>query len=112
MAWCHFVQALDILGSTEWRVNRPILDVVESIWSKGGGIAGLVDRVDVSRNGYILFVIKCFDSFSLNAGSYTSYLFLSCVIYSLFFFGLGHRFLYQKDLTRRILLRLENGDGG
>ncbi|XP_010904633.1 DNA-directed RNA polymerase 3B, chloroplastic isoform X1 [Elaeis guineensis] len=40
-------KALDILGSTKWRVNRPILDVVEGIWSKGGGIAGLVDRVDI-----------------------------------------------------------------
>lgn len=40
-------EALDILGSTKWRVNRRILDVVESLWSRGGGIAGLVDRKDI-----------------------------------------------------------------
>ncbi|XP_038987041.1 DNA-directed RNA polymerase 3, chloroplastic isoform X2 [Phoenix dactylifera] len=40
-------KALDILGSTKWRVNRPVLDVIESIWSRGGGIAGLVDREDI-----------------------------------------------------------------
>ncbi|XP_039132067.1 DNA-directed RNA polymerase 3B, chloroplastic [Dioscorea cayenensis subsp. rotundata] len=40
-------QALDTLGSTKWRVNKRILDVVESLWSTGGGIAGLIDREDV-----------------------------------------------------------------
>nr|CAD1831955.1 unnamed protein product [Ananas comosus var. bracteatus] len=33
--------------STKWRVNRRILDVVESIWSGGGGIAGLINRQDI-----------------------------------------------------------------
>jgi hypothetical protein len=42
-------QALDILGSTKWRVNRRVHDVVETIWSRGGGIAGLVDKGNVSQ---------------------------------------------------------------
>ncbi|KAJ1260156.1 hypothetical protein BS78_10G211000 [Paspalum vaginatum] len=40
-------EALDILGSTKWRVNRRVHDVVETIWSRGGGIAGLVDKADI-----------------------------------------------------------------
>ncbi|GAV88805.1 RNA_pol domain-containing protein [Cephalotus follicularis] len=40
-------EALDTLGNTKWRVNRRVLDVVESIWDSGGNIAGLVDRSDI-----------------------------------------------------------------
>lgn len=40
-------QALDMLGSTKWRINKKVLNVVESIWARGGNIAGLVDREDV-----------------------------------------------------------------
>ncbi|XP_051131571.1 DNA-directed RNA polymerase 3B, chloroplastic [Andrographis paniculata] len=40
-------EALDTLGNTKWRVNKQILDVVESIWAAGGNIAGLVNRNDV-----------------------------------------------------------------
>ncbi|XVE63488.1 hypothetical protein DITRI_Ditri07aG0024400 [Diplodiscus trichospermus] len=40
-------EALDMLGSTKWRVNKKVLAVVESIWASGGNIAGLVDRNDV-----------------------------------------------------------------
>ncbi|XP_022969563.1 DNA-directed RNA polymerase 3B, chloroplastic isoform X1 [Cucurbita maxima] len=40
-------EALDMLGSTKWRVNRRVLSVVESIWEQGGNTAGLVDRKDV-----------------------------------------------------------------
>nr|AAD22977.1 T7-like RNA polymerase [Zea mays] len=40
-------EALDILGSTKWRVNRRVHDVVETIWSQGGGIAGLVDKANI-----------------------------------------------------------------
>ncbi|KAF8687200.1 hypothetical protein HU200_042868 [Digitaria exilis] len=40
-------EALDILGSTKWRVNRRVHDVVETIWSRGGGIAGLVDKENI-----------------------------------------------------------------
>ncbi|KAF8658576.1 hypothetical protein HU200_059036 [Digitaria exilis] len=41
------LRALDILGSTKWRVNRRVHDVVETIWSRGGGIAGLVDKENI-----------------------------------------------------------------
>ncbi|CAB4319253.1 unnamed protein product [Prunus armeniaca] len=40
-------EALDMLGSTKWRVNKKVLSVVESIWARGGNIAGLVNREDV-----------------------------------------------------------------
>ncbi|KAK8962692.1 hypothetical protein KSP40_PGU015267 [Platanthera guangdongensis] len=40
-------EALNTLGNTKWRVNRRILEVVETIWSEGGGAAGLVDREDI-----------------------------------------------------------------
>ena len=30
---------LDLLGSVPWRVNRKVLDVIEYIWSTGGGQA-------------------------------------------------------------------------
>lgn len=41
-------QALDILGSTKWRINKRILDVVDRLWAGGGRLADLVDREDVS----------------------------------------------------------------
>ncbi|KAM1201138.1 hypothetical protein FF1_017443 [Malus domestica] len=40
-------EALDMPGSTKWRVNKKVLSMAESIWAKGGNIAGLVDREDV-----------------------------------------------------------------
>ncbi|KAJ4958014.1 hypothetical protein NE237_025125 [Protea cynaroides] len=40
-------EALDTLGNTRWRVNKRILDVVESLWDKGGNVGGLVDREDI-----------------------------------------------------------------
>ncbi|XP_062158881.1 DNA-directed RNA polymerase 3B, chloroplastic isoform X2 [Alnus glutinosa] len=40
-------EALDVLGNTKWRVNRRVLNVVESIWARGGNVAGLVNREDV-----------------------------------------------------------------
>ncbi|XP_010273705.1 PREDICTED: DNA-directed RNA polymerase 3, chloroplastic isoform X1 [Nelumbo nucifera] len=40
-------EALDTLGRTKWRVNRKVLGVVESIWARGGNMAGLVDREDI-----------------------------------------------------------------
>ncbi|XP_050213879.1 DNA-directed RNA polymerase 3, chloroplastic [Mercurialis annua] len=40
-------EALDTLGNTKWRVNRRVLDAVETIWARGGNIAGLVDREDI-----------------------------------------------------------------
>ncbi|XP_075474068.1 DNA-directed RNA polymerase 2B, chloroplastic/mitochondrial-like isoform X1 [Primulina tabacum] len=41
-------EALDTLGSTRWRVNKRVLDVVDRIWASGGRLAGLIDRDDVS----------------------------------------------------------------
>lgn len=46
-------QALDTLGSTKWRVNKRLLNVVESIWAAGGDIAGLVNREDVSISTFL-----------------------------------------------------------
>lgn len=43
-----------MLGSTKWRVNSKVLNVVESIWDRGGNIAGLVNREDVST--YLFFI--------------------------------------------------------
>ncbi|ONK78853.1 uncharacterized protein A4U43_C01F240 [Asparagus officinalis] len=40
-------EALDTLGSTKWRVNRRVLVVLESMWSRGGNVAGLIDREDI-----------------------------------------------------------------
>ncbi|RYR76886.1 hypothetical protein HN51_002249 [Arachis hypogaea] len=40
-------EALDVLGSTKWRINRRILAVVEAVWAGGGNTAGLIDRKDV-----------------------------------------------------------------
>ncbi|XP_042517220.1 DNA-directed RNA polymerase 3B, chloroplastic-like isoform X1 [Macadamia integrifolia] len=40
-------EALDTLGKTRWRVNKRILDVVESLWAQGGNNGGLVDREDI-----------------------------------------------------------------
>lgn len=45
-------EALDTLGNTKWRVNKRLLNVVESIWAAGGDIAGLVNRQDVSISSY------------------------------------------------------------
>ncbi|XP_062078452.1 DNA-directed RNA polymerase 3B, chloroplastic [Humulus lupulus] len=41
-------EALDMLGSVKWRVNKKVFSVVESIWDGGGNVAGLVDRKDVT----------------------------------------------------------------
>lgn len=40
-------EALNTLGNTKWRINRKILDVVESLWASGGNIGGLVNCEDV-----------------------------------------------------------------
>ncbi|KAK4536794.1 hypothetical protein CDCA_CDCA09G2819 [Cyanidium caldarium] len=38
---------LNALGATPWRINRPVLEVVERLWQRGGDIAGLVPRADL-----------------------------------------------------------------
>jgi len=40
-------QALDTLGSTKWRINKRILDVVDRLWAGGGRLADLIDEEDV-----------------------------------------------------------------
>ncbi|KAI4321319.1 hypothetical protein MLD38_034716 [Melastoma candidum] len=40
-------EALDILGTTRWRVNKRVLSIVDRIWNSGGRLAGLVDRSDL-----------------------------------------------------------------
>ncbi|CAI5489665.1 unnamed protein product [Closterium sp. Naga37s-1] len=40
-------RALNVLGSTPWRINERVLGVLEKIWLDGGGKAGLVERHDV-----------------------------------------------------------------
>lgn len=40
-------EALDTLGSTKWRINTRILEVLEKVWEDGGRIADIVDRDDV-----------------------------------------------------------------
>lgn len=40
-------EALDTLGSTKWRVNKRVLNIVDRIWASDGRLADLVDRNDV-----------------------------------------------------------------
>ncbi|KAG6467370.1 hypothetical protein ZIOFF_074813 [Zingiber officinale] len=40
-------EALDTLGNTRWRVNKKVLNIINTIWSNGGRLGGLVDREDV-----------------------------------------------------------------
>ncbi|XP_027345031.1 DNA-directed RNA polymerase 1, mitochondrial-like isoform X2 [Abrus precatorius] len=40
-------EALNTLGSTKWRVNKRVLNVIDQIWANGGRLADLVDREDV-----------------------------------------------------------------
>jgi DNA-directed RNA polymerase len=42
------LQALDTLGSTKWRINKRILDVVDRLWAGGGRLEDLIDEEDVS----------------------------------------------------------------
>ncbi|KAJ7520204.1 hypothetical protein O6H91_20G072100 [Diphasiastrum complanatum] len=39
----YVYEALDTLGSTRWRINKVVLDAVETIWKDGGRLADLVD---------------------------------------------------------------------
>jgi len=38
---CH---VLDILGRVKWRINRPILEIIEYVWSIGGGLGEVPKR--------------------------------------------------------------------
>jgi len=48
-----FLQALDMLGNTKWRVNNKVLSVVDEIWASGGGLAGLVGCDDVRTISFL-----------------------------------------------------------
>jgi len=39
-------QCLNILGSTAWKINKPILDVVDRVWHEGGGLGELPTKKD------------------------------------------------------------------
>ena len=38
---CH---VLDILGSVKWRINRKLLEIIEYVWSIGGGLGEIPKR--------------------------------------------------------------------
>ncbi|KAG9144070.1 hypothetical protein Leryth_013720, partial [Lithospermum erythrorhizon] len=40
-------EALDTIGSTKWRVNKRVLNIIDRIWASGGRLADLVDREDI-----------------------------------------------------------------
>jgi len=40
----NICQVLDILGSVKWRINRRILEIVEYVWSIGGGLGEIPKR--------------------------------------------------------------------
>lgn len=49
-------EGLNALGDTAWCVNRRVLGIAETLWSNGGGKAGLVSRHDVrvpERSDYV-----------------------------------------------------------
>ena len=31
-------QVLDVLGSVKWKINREVLDIMQYVWSIGGGL--------------------------------------------------------------------------
>jgi DNA-directed RNA polymerase len=37
-------KTLDILGSVKWKLNSKILEMMEYIWSIGGGLSGIPKR--------------------------------------------------------------------
>ena len=41
------LEALNVLGSTKWRVNTDVLAVVEQVWAEGGGVAEVPSKQDL-----------------------------------------------------------------
>lgn len=35
---------LDVLGSVQWKINRPVLDIMQYVWSIGGGLGEIPKR--------------------------------------------------------------------
>lgn len=77
-----FLQALDALGSTKWKINHVVLDVLERMWKEGGRLADLEDGDDVSFclevnhnwGGQIQDFISILNVKLLSLCSYCSYL--------------------------------------
>jgi DNA-directed RNA polymerase len=47
------IKCLDLLGEVKWRINQKVLDVIEYIWSTGGGVGEIPQRYNdrvISRN--------------------------------------------------------------
>lgn len=47
------IKCLDLLGQVKWRINQKVLDVVEYIWSTGGGLGEIPQRYNdrvITRN--------------------------------------------------------------
>lgn len=38
---CHI---LNVLGSVKWRLNKKVLDIIEYVWSIGGGLGEIPKR--------------------------------------------------------------------
>lgn len=45
----HFLnkKALDILGSTPWRINQFVLKIAQRLWEGGGGMLEMPSRTDL-----------------------------------------------------------------
>ena len=42
------LDALNVLGKTAWVINDPVLRVMEEVWARGGGVAGVPPRANVA----------------------------------------------------------------
>ena len=40
----NMCQVLDILGQVKWRINKRILEIIEYVWSIGGGLGEIPKR--------------------------------------------------------------------
>ena len=40
----NLCNVLDVLGSTKWRLNKKVLEMIEYIWSIGGGVGEVPKR--------------------------------------------------------------------
>jgi DNA-directed RNA polymerase len=40
----NICQVLEILGNVKWRINRSILEMIEYVWSIGGGLGEVPKR--------------------------------------------------------------------
>lgn len=40
----NLCNVLDVLGTTKWRLNRKVLEMIEYVWSIGGGMGEVPKR--------------------------------------------------------------------